>query len=102
MSWTRSGSPGCRGGRRRRSRALNELALESFGASGPAVLHISGERDYEWLRARVSRPEYRVVPFVEDFGAALGAANLAVARAGGTVWELAAAALPAIFVPYPF
>ena len=82
--------------------ALNELALESFGASGPAVLHISGERDYEWLRARVSRPEYRVVPFVEDFGAALGAANLAVARAGGTVWELAAAALPAIFVPYPF
>ncbi len=84
------------------ARALNELAVESFGAAGPVVLHISGERDYEWLRARVSRPGYRLVPSVEHFGAALGAANLALSRAGGTVWELAAAGLPAILVPYPF
>ena len=84
------------------ARALNELAIESFGAAGPAVLHISGERDYEWLRPRVMRPDYRLIPSTEDFGAALGAANLALARAGGTVWELAAAGLPAILVPYPF
>jgi UDP-N-acetylglucosamine--N-acetylmuramyl-(pentapeptide) pyrophosphoryl-undecaprenol N-acetylglucosamine transferase len=84
------------------ARALNELAVESFGAAGPAVLHISGQRDYDSLRGRVSRPDYRLIISTESFGAALGAANLAIARAGGTVWELAAAGLPAILVPYPF
>jgi UDP-N-acetylglucosamine--N-acetylmuramyl-(pentapeptide) pyrophosphoryl-undecaprenol N-acetylglucosamine transferase len=65
------------------------------------VLHITGERDYERLRGRVSRPDYRIVPFLDDFGAALGAADLIVARSGGSVWEIAAAGKPAILVPYP-
>jgi UDP-N-acetylglucosamine--N-acetylmuramyl-(pentapeptide) pyrophosphoryl-undecaprenol N-acetylglucosamine transferase len=83
------------------ARALNELAVESFGAAGPAVLHLSGERDYEVLRPRVRRDDYVLLPATEDFGAALGAADLALSRAGGTVWELANAGLPAILVPYP-
>jgi UDP-N-acetylglucosamine--N-acetylmuramyl-(pentapeptide) pyrophosphoryl-undecaprenol N-acetylglucosamine transferase len=84
------------------SRSLNDLAFESFGASGPAVLHLSGEREYERLRGRVSRADYRLLPFTDGYGAALGAADLVLARAGGGVWELAAAAKPAILVPYPF
>jgi UDP-N-acetylglucosamine--N-acetylmuramyl-(pentapeptide) pyrophosphoryl-undecaprenol N-acetylglucosamine transferase len=80
---------------------LNELAVEHFGRAGPAVLHLSGERDYEELRGRVSRPEYRLLPSTEDFGAALGAADLVLARAGGSVWEVAAAGKPAVLVPYP-
>ena len=83
------------------ARTLNETAIAAWGASGPAVLHLSGERDYEELRTRVSRPEYRLLPFVEDFGAALSAADVVVSRAGGTVWEIAAAGKPAILVPYP-
>jgi UDP-N-acetylglucosamine--N-acetylmuramyl-(pentapeptide) pyrophosphoryl-undecaprenol N-acetylglucosamine transferase len=83
------------------ARALNELALVAFGADGPAVLHLSGERDYSALRERVTRSDYVLLASTERFGAALGAADLALSRAGGTVWELAAAGLPAVLVPYP-
>jgi UDP-N-acetylglucosamine--N-acetylmuramyl-(pentapeptide) pyrophosphoryl-undecaprenol N-acetylglucosamine transferase len=38
---------------------------------------------------------------VDEFGAALSAVDLALSRSGGTVWELAAAGLPAVLVPYP-
>jgi len=89
-------------GARAGAQALNELAIESFGAVGPAVLHVCGERDYGALRRRVSRPEYRLVPVLDGLGAAYGACDLAIMRSGGTVWELAAAGLPAILVPYPF
>ena len=84
------------------ARSLNELAVETFGAAGPAVLHLCGERDLDRLSARISRPDYRLLAFTDDYGAALGAADLVLARAGGGVWELAAAGKPAILVPYPF
>jgi UDP-N-acetylglucosamine--N-acetylmuramyl-(pentapeptide) pyrophosphoryl-undecaprenol N-acetylglucosamine transferase len=89
-------------GARAGARALNEFAVENFGAAGPAVLHVSGERDFESLRPRVSRPDYVLLPVLDGLGAAYGAADLALMRSGSTVWELAAAGLPAILVPYPF
>ena len=78
---------------------LNELAVNAFGETGPAVLHLSGTRDYDELRGRVRRPDYRLFAFTEEFGAALGACDLALARAGGSVWELAAAGKPVVLVP---
>ena len=88
------------------ARTLNEAALGAFGAEAPcAVLHASGRRDYGSLRERLdslgSPRHYRLVEYVEPFADALAAADLAVARAGGSVFELAAAGLPAILVPYP-
>ncbi len=83
------------------ARSLNEFAVETYGDSGPAVLHISGERDYEQLRGRVDRDDYVLVASTPEFGAALAAPDLAISRAGGTVWELAASGTPAILVPYP-
>jgi UDP-N-acetylglucosamine--N-acetylmuramyl-(pentapeptide) pyrophosphoryl-undecaprenol N-acetylglucosamine transferase len=83
------------------ARALNEAAIEAWAADGPAVLHLTGERDYPELRERARRETYVLLPFADDFGAALAAADLVVARAGGSVWEVAAAGKPALLVPYP-
>jgi UDP-N-acetylglucosamine--N-acetylmuramyl-(pentapeptide) pyrophosphoryl-undecaprenol N-acetylglucosamine transferase len=83
------------------ARALNEAAVEAFAADGPAVLHFCGETHLEGLRPRVSRDDYVLLGFTDDFGAALAAATLVVARAGGSVWEVAAAGKPALLVPYP-
>jgi UDP-N-acetylglucosamine--N-acetylmuramyl-(pentapeptide) pyrophosphoryl-undecaprenol N-acetylglucosamine transferase len=83
------------------ARTLNDAALSAWSERGPHVLHLCGERDFAELRGRVTRPDYRLEPFVDDFGAALGAADIVVARAGGSVWEVAAAGKPAVLVPYP-
>jgi UDP-N-acetylglucosamine--N-acetylmuramyl-(pentapeptide) pyrophosphoryl-undecaprenol N-acetylglucosamine transferase len=84
------------------ARSLNELVIEAFAEVGPAVLHISGERDYPWLRTRLRRDDYRLIPSTDRIGAAYSAADLILARAGSSVWEIAAAGKPAILVPYPF
>jgi UDP-N-acetylglucosamine--N-acetylmuramyl-(pentapeptide) pyrophosphoryl-undecaprenol N-acetylglucosamine transferase len=84
------------------ARSLNEMAVEAWGASGPAVVHLTGERDYAMLEGRVARADYIMLPSTDHFGELLAAADLAVSRAGGTVWELAAAGTPSILVPYPY
>jgi UDP-N-acetylglucosamine--N-acetylmuramyl-(pentapeptide) pyrophosphoryl-undecaprenol N-acetylglucosamine transferase len=82
--------------------SLNEMAVGAWGDEGPTVLHVSGERDYASLALRVHRPAYLLMAQTDQFGDVLAAANVAVSRAGGTVWELAAAGLPSILVPYPY
>jgi UDP-N-acetylglucosamine--N-acetylmuramyl-(pentapeptide) pyrophosphoryl-undecaprenol N-acetylglucosamine transferase len=89
------------------ARRLNDAALDAFGAGSPcAVLHASGRRDYEDLRRRLdelgSPPYYHLHAYIEPFADALAAADLVVARAGGSVMELAAAGLPAVLVPFPY
>jgi UDP-N-acetylglucosamine--N-acetylmuramyl-(pentapeptide) pyrophosphoryl-undecaprenol N-acetylglucosamine transferase len=88
------------------AKRLNDAALDAFGESAPcAVLHASGRRDEPDLRTRLvaldSPPHYRLYPYIQPFADALAAVDLVVARAGGSVLEVAAAGLPAILVPYP-
>ena len=89
------------------ARSINLAAIEAF-ASGPApsafrVLHVCGARDYPELAARELRAGYDLREYLpwEEFDTALAAADLAVARSGGSVFEIVAHGLPAILVPYP-
>jgi UDP-N-acetylglucosamine--N-acetylmuramyl-(pentapeptide) pyrophosphoryl-undecaprenol N-acetylglucosamine transferase len=84
------------------AKSLNEFVVDTWGASGPAILHVTGQRDFELVRRRVKRDDYRVVAETERFGHAISACDLVLARSGSTVWEFAAAGKPAILVPYPF
>ena len=88
------------------ARSINFAALDAFGSGAPcSVLHAGGRRDHDELRARLdelgSPPHYHLEPFVQPFADALAAADLAVARSGGSVFELAAVGLPSVLVPYP-
>jgi UDP-N-acetylglucosamine--N-acetylmuramyl-(pentapeptide) pyrophosphoryl-undecaprenol N-acetylglucosamine transferase len=71
----------------------------------PWVVHVAGRRDYPELRRRwdeQGRPErYALIQYEPDLGDVLAAADLVVARAGGSVMEIAAAGRPAILIPYP-
>ena len=88
------------------AKRINESSVDAFGPGAPCfVLHASGRRDHPGLAARLHElgdpPHYRLEPYVTPFADALAAADLAVARSGGSVFELAAAGLPAVLVPYP-
>jgi len=85
------------------ARSINEAAVEAFAGAEFRVLHVSGTRDYEQLRGRVSRPGYDLRPYLDlaEFSQALLAADLVVARSGGSVFEIAAHGRPALLVPYP-
>lgn len=66
------------------------------------VLHISGERDHAEVAAAVGAAErYTLLAYEPDLGDALAAADLVLARAGGSIFEVTAAGKPAILVPYP-
>jgi UDP-N-acetylglucosamine--N-acetylmuramyl-(pentapeptide) pyrophosphoryl-undecaprenol N-acetylglucosamine transferase len=91
------------------ARALTEAALAAAkllgAAAGLQMIVQVGERGLEHARAlTLDAPTWvKVVPFLERIGDAYAAADLVVARAGAmTLAELAAAAVPAVLVPYPF
>lgn len=85
------------------ARTINRAAVEAFAEGDFHVLHVCGRRDYAEYSARSLRPGYDLHEYLDlaGFADALAASDLVVARAGGSVFELAAYGLPAILVPYP-
>ncbi len=87
--------------------AVSRILEELLGLC--QMVHLSGEQDFPWLLSRRDElpaalsQRYRVYPYLhEEMIFALGAADLAVARAGAaTVGELPALGLPGILIPYP-
>jgi len=86
--------------------ATLELAESDDRRAELSIHHVVGSRDWPALQGRISalagHQYYRAVEYEHDMATVLGAADLAVCRAGGmTVSELAALAVPAILVPLP-
>lgn len=85
------------------ARSINEAALAGLGGASFRVLHVTGSRDWPELRGRERGPLYDLREYLEpaEFDTALAACDLVVARAGGSIFEIAAHGRPAILVPYP-
>ena len=81
------------------ARSINHAAIEAFAGARFHVLHAAGERDLPDLHA--AGPHYDLRGYIPHFGEALLAADLVVARAGGSIFEIAAHGKPAVLVPYP-
>lgn len=85
------------------SRTINTAALDGLDGAGFRVLHICGTRDWPELRERPRGPGYELLEYLErgEFAQALAASDLVVARAGGSIFEIAAYGRPSILVPFP-
>jgi UDP-N-acetylglucosamine--N-acetylmuramyl-(pentapeptide) pyrophosphoryl-undecaprenol N-acetylglucosamine transferase len=91
------------------ARSINFAAIEAF-AEGHGrdfhVLHIAGRRDFAELEQRLAaapnRDCYTLLDYEPNLGDALAAADLVVARSGGSIFEVVAAGRPAVLIPYPF
>lgn len=96
------------------ARTINRAVLDAFTDGVPeglCVMHLTGRTDFTaarelldqrpQLRDAAAHARYRLFDYTRDFDIALAAADMAVCRAGGSVFELAASGMPALLVPYP-
>ena len=91
------------------ARTINLAALDGLLRPGRPfhVLHISGTRDYDLASGRLADAgaggeHYTLLDYEPGLAEALAACDLVLARAGASVFELAAAGRPALLVPYPY
>lgn len=90
------------------AKALNEIVPQALAllpeASRPEVIHQSGAKQIEALRANYAAAgvQAQLTPFIDDTAQAFADADLVICRAGAsTVTELAAVGAAALFVPFP-
>jgi UDP-N-acetylglucosamine--N-acetylmuramyl-(pentapeptide) pyrophosphoryl-undecaprenol N-acetylglucosamine transferase len=93
------------------SRSINTAAVDAFAAGETpfSVIHVTGKNDSSRVARLVAavadagdrNPRYQTHEYLGDFELALAAADVAIARAGGSVAELLARGVPAVLVPFP-
>ena len=82
--------------------SLNAAAADAWAAKDPGftVVNVTGSRDFPAIAKRAA-PHFRVIEYTQSLGPLLAASDLVVSRAGGSVFEIAAAGRPSILVPSP-
>ncbi len=90
------------------ARSINLAAIEAFAERGGRdfdVIHLAGRREFDQLADRLGTAahgeRYRLLAYVPNLGEVLAASDLVLARAGGSIFEVTAAARAALLVPYP-
>ncbi len=90
------------------AQSINRACVDAFGGRelGFELVHVCGPRNHAAVLAELEErgerfERYHLVPYTDRLASAMAAASLVVARAGGSVAELAALGRPAILVPYP-
>jgi len=85
--------------------AMKDAARELRAVENLQVLHQTGEKDVEDMKAgyRAAGVKAVVLPYIQDMAGAYAAADLVVSRSGATtVAELAVCGKRAVLIPYPF
>jgi UDP-N-acetylglucosamine--N-acetylmuramyl-(pentapeptide) pyrophosphoryl-undecaprenol N-acetylglucosamine transferase len=86
---------------------LNQMILSSLpllAARNWQWLHLTGANDFEKVKSAYAAQNVKAVvkPFLAEMDLALGAATIAVSRAGASsLTEMAAVRLPSLLVPFP-
>jgi UDP-N-acetylglucosamine--N-acetylmuramyl-(pentapeptide) pyrophosphoryl-undecaprenol N-acetylglucosamine transferase len=91
------------------ARGVNDLVIQSLprlAEHSPALqwLHLSGPNDVENVKQAYAAQKMKalVYPFLVEMEIALGAATVAISRAGASsLAELAATCVPTVLVPFP-
>jgi UDP-N-acetylglucosamine--N-acetylmuramyl-(pentapeptide) pyrophosphoryl-undecaprenol N-acetylglucosamine transferase len=89
------------------ARTINWAVAEAY-ADGPpfTLIHVAGAGQLDdvaaMLDGRTPGDRYRLVGYLDNFHDAVAAADLVVARAGGSVSEFAAIGRAMVLIPYPY
>jgi UDP-N-acetylglucosamine--N-acetylmuramyl-(pentapeptide) pyrophosphoryl-undecaprenol N-acetylglucosamine transferase len=92
-------------GSHRINTAFLKAASQITNKSELQVIHLSGLKDYEWLKQGYKdfNVNIRLFSFLDVMQYAYSACDLALSRAGATTMsEIIFFRLPAIIIPYPF
>lgn len=93
-------------GSRRINEAVRDLVARWGHRSDLAIRHVVGHRDHDSFVPTVTTPPdggliHQIVAYEDRMDLLLDAADLAVTRSGGSVFELMATGVPAVLVPLP-
>ncbi|HMF75903.1 MAG TPA: undecaprenyldiphospho-muramoylpentapeptide beta-N-acetylglucosaminyltransferase [Bryobacteraceae bacterium] len=93
----------------RGARTLNRAARESWpvfqqAGSPIRIIHQTGTAEHAALAEQFAATKLDgvILPFIQDMAGTFAQADLVVSRAGGTVYEIAAAGMPSLLIPLPF